>query len=136
MTRTTLATAILLTLITATGAFAASDGNQPASNNPSNTSVLFTPPLVPLGPGQLDCYIVNVSNKPRAVRVDVFTREGVSIGFAEEILAPGTETVATVLADEKPRYCRFIVDGPAKSVRASGLVRVPTVGSISALEAH
>ncbi len=102
----------------------------------AQAATLFTPPLVPEGENQLDCYLVNVSNKTRAARIESLNRMGDLKGFADVILNPGEERVVTVPASDEPRYCRFIVEGGRAQYRASVLVRDPNAGSISALPAE
>jgi hypothetical protein len=122
MTRTSIATTTLaLALTLATGAHAAT---------------LISPPLVPEGTNFLDCYLVNVSPKPRPVTIQIFNRDGVAIKTVELTLAPGQEDVARAQSDELPRYCKFVVKGSAKDFRASILVRQDGVGAISALPAQ
>jgi hypothetical protein len=99
--------------------------------------VLFSPPLVPEGQNTLDCYLVNVSNAPRQVKIEVFSRDGnvVKGGTITTTLGPGREDVARATADLLPRYCKFTVQGKRQNFRASVLVRDETVGAISALPA-
>lgn len=101
-----------------------------------DAATLFSPPLVPLGSNQLDCYLVNVSDKERKATIQALDAQGVALKTVPVILAPGTEFVATVEAEEEPRYCKFIVDGPRGAFRASVLVRQDGVGSVSALAAQ
>jgi hypothetical protein len=72
---------------------------------------LFTPPLVPEGENQLDCYLINVSDELRKATIEVLNRNGEVLKSVDVALYPGTEEVATVEADELPRYCKFVVDG-------------------------
>lgn len=97
---------------------------------------LFTPPLVPEGNNVLDCYLVNVSDQTRAVKIRVLNREGEVLESIETTLDPGQENVARAGSDSQPRYCQFIVEGKKSHFRASILVRKPGVGSISALSAE
>jgi hypothetical protein len=97
---------------------------------------LITPPLVPLGKNQLDCYLINVSNEVREATIEVLNRKGEALRSAPVTLEPGAEDVVRVDADELPRYCKFIVDGERVDFRASILVEKPGVGSISALPAE
>ena len=101
------------------------------------TDVLFSPPLVPEGGNTLDCYLVNVSNTPRQVKIEVFNRAGevVENGTVTTTLGPGQEDVARATADQLPRYCKFTVQGKKGNFRASVLVRDEAVGAISALPA-
>jgi hypothetical protein len=99
-------------------------------------AMLFTPPLVPLGTNQLDCYLVNVSDRVREATIQVLNRDGEVLKSVDVALDPGAEEVATVEANELPRYCRFIVDGGKNHFRASILVRKDGDGSISALSAE
>lgn len=102
----------------------------------AQAATLFTPPLVPDGENQLDCYLVNVSDQVRQATIEVRNRDGVVLESVEVTLKPGAEAVATVLAGELPRYCGFVVEGGRSHFRASILVRQPGVGSISALAAE
>lgn len=99
-------------------------------------ATLVSPPLVPEGTNFLDCYLVNVGAKPRAVTIQVFSREGVPVTTVDTTLDPGEEDVARAQSDQQPRYCKFVVKGPAKEFRASILVRQDGVGAISALPAN
>jgi hypothetical protein len=112
------------TVIASTGAATAAD-------------VLFSPPLVPEGENTLDCYLVNVSNAPRHVKIEVFSRDGnvVEGGTITTTLGPGQEDVARATADLLPRCCKFTVQGKSRNFRASVLVRDEAVGAISALPA-
>jgi hypothetical protein len=112
---------IMLTLATATGAEA---------------GTLVSPPLVPEGTNFLDCYLVNVGDKPRPVTIQVFSREGVAVVTVQTTLEPGEEDVARAQSSEQPRYCKFIVKGSVKDFRGSILVRQDGVGAISALPAN
>ena len=98
---------------------------------------IFTPPLFPDGESQIDCYLVNVSNEVRHVTIEVLNRDGELVREPVVVaLYPGTEEVASAPASDKPRYCKFVVDGTRSNVRASILVRKPGIGSISALSAQ
>jgi hypothetical protein len=112
------------------------DKDGAAAFNYSYTTTLATPPLVPDGNAQLDCYIINVGKKPRFVTIDALTRTGVVVASWSGVINPETEEVAVAKATDQPRSCRFVVEGPAKDFRASGLVVAPGVGSISALAAQ
>ena|SRR5262245_54431120 len=107
----------------------------------AHATTLFTPPLVPDGDNLLDCYIVNVGDKARAVTIAVLNREGEAVVPPVEVtLNPGEEKVATAqasdTASDAPRYCQFVVEGGRSNYRASALVREPGRGSISALPAE
>jgi len=101
-----------------------------------HAATLFTPPLVPGGDNQLDCYLVNVSDTLRKATIEVLNRDGEVLKSVDVELYPGAEEVATVEADELPRYCKFVVDGDKDQFRASILVRKDSDGSISALSAE
>jgi hypothetical protein len=103
---------------------------------PAHAATLVSPPLVPEGTNFLDCYLVNVGAKPRAVTIQVFSREGVAVTTVDTTLDPGEEDVARATSDQLPRYCKFVVKGSAKEFRASVLVRQEGVGAISALPAN
>ena len=102
----------------------------------ARAATLFSPPLVPGGANQLDCYLVNVSDQIRQAVIEVLNRDGTVLKSVPVTLDPGTEEVATVLASESPRYCKFVVEGTRYHFRASILVRQEDVGSISALAAQ
>lgn len=91
---------------------------------------------MPDGNAQLDCYIINVGKKPRFVSIEALTKTGQVVGTWSGVINPENEQVAIVKASDNPRSCRFVVEGQAKAFRASGLVVVPGVGSISALAAQ
>lgn len=97
---------------------------------------LFSPPLVPEGNNVLDCYLVNVSNQARNVRIQIFNRDGGVIETVDTTLQPGQEDVARADANQLPRYCKFVVAGKRADFRASVLVRQDGVGAISALPAE
>jgi len=107
-----------------------------ASLDKGQTTTLFTPPLVPLGKNELECYLVNVSDKTREVTIQAFTRDGVGLEPVKTTLKPGVEGVAKASADQTPRYCKFVVAGKRSDFRASILVFDPNAGSISALSAE
>ncbi|HXH12441.1 MAG TPA: hypothetical protein VNP04_22070 [Alphaproteobacteria bacterium] len=102
----------------------------------AHATTLFTPPLVPDGDNQLDCYLLNVSGQTRSATIEVLTREGRVLESIDVTLHSGTEAVASVLADAQPRYCKFVVEGNKLHFRGSILVRQPGVGSVSALSAE
>lgn len=102
----------------------------------AQAATLVSPPLVPEGDNVLDCYLVNVGTKSRAVVIDVFARDGSTVEHVETTLDPGEEDVARATSDEQPRYCRFVVTGPKADFRASVLIRQTGVGAISALPAN
>jgi hypothetical protein len=104
----------------------------------SQPTVLWTPPLIPQGADtEIDCYIINVSKKPRFVVIDALDRDGNKVVDSwSGIVEPGHEEVNKANANVNPRSCRFIVEGTANQFRASGLVVLHGVGSISALPAE
>lgn len=102
----------------------------------AQADTLFTPPLVPEGSNQLDCYLVNVGNTAHKVTIEALTREGETLKSIKVTLKPGTEAVATVPANQLPRYCKFVVEGKSSDFRGSILVRKQGTGSISALSAE
>lgn len=102
----------------------------------AQAATLVSPPLVPEGKSFLDCYLVNVTDEARTVRIEVFSRDGQVIEAVDTTLEPGEEDVARATSAEQPRYCKFIVDGTRAEFRASILVRRPGIGSISALSAN
>jgi hypothetical protein len=132
MTRTV---ALFVIGLAAASAVQASDKSQSFPSYSPKT-VLTTPPLVPDGKSQLDCYIFNVSDKTRDVLIEAVDKQGIVVAQWTEALEPSHEAVAIADADVKPRACRFTVDGAARHFRASGLVVLPGVGSVSALAAQ
>ena len=102
----------------------------------SSAATLFSPPLVAEGSHVLDCYLVNVSDQPRQVTIQVFDREGDIVKTVETVLGPGKEDVARTTSAQRGRYCKFVVDGAKSTVRGSILVRKVGVGAISALPAN
>jgi hypothetical protein len=107
-------------------------------DNFSQPTVLWTPPLIPQGENtEIDCYIINVSKKPRFVVIDALDRDGKKVVDSwSGVVEPGHEEVNKAGANVNPRSCRFIVEGNASQFRASGLVVLKGVGSISALPAE
>jgi hypothetical protein len=96
--------------------------------------VLFTPPLVAEGDRLLDCYLANVGQVQRTVKIVVLDAKGKAVvGPLAVTLAPGEEKVARAEANLLGRYCKFTVQGPKSDFRASVLVFQPGVGAISAL---
>jgi hypothetical protein len=103
----------------------------------AQAATLFSPPLVPLGENQLDCYLLNVSNQVREATIVVLNREGDPVVDPVTVtLQPREERVATAEASVEPRYCMFVVEGARFNHRASVLVRKDGEGSISALAAE
>jgi hypothetical protein len=103
----------------------------------AQAATLFSPPLVPLGENQLDCYLLNVSDQVRGATIVVLNREGKPVVDPVSVtLQPGEERVATAEASVEPRYCKFVVEGARFYYRASVLVRKDGEGSISALAAE
>jgi hypothetical protein len=99
--------------------------------------VLFTPPLVAEGNRLLDCYLANVGQVNRNVKIVVLDAKGKAVVAPVEVtLAPGEEKVARAKADLLGRYCKFVVPAPKSDFRASVLVFQPGVGAISALAAN
>jgi hypothetical protein len=122
---------LALGLVLTVGAYA-----QDKKGTLPSVTTLFTPPLVPEGKSQLDCYIINVSHKPRRVVIEALDRDGVVVADWTEVLSPSTEAVAIAKSADRPRSCRFVVEGSSDNFRASGLVHLPGFGSISALAAQ
>jgi hypothetical protein len=96
--------------------------------------ILFTPPLVAEGDRLLDCYLANVGQVQRKVKIAVLDAKGKAVvGPLAVTLAPGEEKVARAGAGLLGRYCKFVVPAPKSDFRASVLVFEPSVGAISAL---
>ena len=99
--------------------------------------VLFTPPLVAEGDRLLDCYLANVGQVQRKVKIAVLDAKGKAVvGPLAVTLAPGEEKVARAEAELLGRYCKFTVPSQKSEYRASVLVFQPGVGAISALSAN
>ena len=88
--------------------------------------VLISPPLVAEGERVLDCYLVNVSQQSRRVKIEVFNREGEVVKTVRTTLGPFEEDVArtdlrrgAVVLDEEGRW-----EGSVLEVRAADEVRV------------
>lgn len=128
--------ALLVIGLAAAAVVQASDKGQASYNGYAPKTVLTTPPLVPDGTSQFDCYIFNVSDKARDVLIEALDKQGNVVADWSETLEPSHEAVAIAGADKAPRACRFVVEGQAKHFRASGLVVVPGIGSVSALAAQ
>jgi hypothetical protein len=95
-------------------------------------AALFSPPLVPLGDNQLDCYLLNVSDEVRRATIVVLNREGEAVVDPVSVtLQPREERVATAEVNVEPRYGMFVVEGAHFHYRASVLVRKGGEGSIS-----
>jgi hypothetical protein len=133
----TFAIAAALGTVLAAGVVAYAHSNNDHDNF-SQPTTLWTPPLIPAGDNtEIDCYIINVSKKPRFVVIDALDRDGKKVVDTwSGVVLPGHEEVNKARASVKPRSCRFIVEGNASQFRASGLVVLDGVGSISALPAE
>lgn len=99
------------------------------------TEVLISPPLVAEGERALDCYLVNVTNQSRRVKIEVLNREGQVVKTVRTTLAPYQEDVARTESSLLGRVCRFTVAGRKTDFRGSILVRELGIGAISALPA-
>jgi hypothetical protein len=97
--------------------------------------VLISPPLVAEGDRVLDCYLVNVGQRTRSVKIEVFNRDGDVVKTVRTRLEPYEEDVARTDASLAGRVCKFTVPGTRNEYRASILVRELGVGAISALPA-
>ena len=138
VSRTFAIAAALGTMLTA-GAVVFAHSNQDHNDfDFGQSTTLWTPPLIPLAQNsEIDCYIINVSKKPRFVVIDVLNRDaGTVVDAWRGVLEPGHEAVNKAQAGVLPRSCRFAVEGNASHFRASGLVVLENVGSISALPAE
>lgn len=136
VSRTFAIAAALGTILIAGAVISAHSNND--HDNFSPVTTLWTPPLIPAAENtEIDCYIINVSKKPRFVVIDALDRDGHTVVEAwKGVIQPGHEEVNKARAGLKPRSCRFIVEGNANQFRASGLVVLDGVGSISALPAE
>ena len=98
--------------------------------------VLISPPLVAEGERVLDCYLVNVGQVAREVKIEVLNREGQVVKRVRTTLAPYQEDVARTESADLGRICKFTVPGKKREYRASILVRENGIGAISALPAY
>jgi len=98
--------------------------------------VLISPPLVAEGERVLDCYLVNVGQQSRRVKIEVLNREGEVVKTVRTTLGPFEEDVARTESALLGRVCRFTVAGKKSDYRASILVRELGTGAISALPAY
>ncbi len=98
---------------------------------------LITPPLVPLGDNNFECQIINVSTEALSVRMQVWGGSNNLISDSGVFtLNPGLGGIAGASTTDLPRYCKFIVDGMKRAVRASAYLVDPSVGSISVVVAE
>ena len=98
---------------------------------------LFTPPLVPENGRDLNCNIVNVSDRTRAVKILLLDDTGNIVkdtGYFN--LNPGEVGFEYAHASLGPLYCKFIVSGSKKHYRASSCVFESGVGCISVVQAY
>jgi len=101
----------------------------------ARADVLTTPPLIAEGDNVLECYLANVGQVARKVKIEAVTKEGKTVQTGTPTLQPGQEEVVRTPANLLARYCRFTVPSAGKEYRGSVLVHDPGVGSISALAA-
>jgi hypothetical protein len=100
------------------------------------STTLVTPPLAPEGDNVLECHLVNVSDEARTVTIEVHAQDGTVLTTVGGTLNAGDAAVATVGASASPRYCKFLVEGGRVHFRGSIVVRMPGLGSLSALPAQ
>ena len=117
---------ILLGLVWVTGAW----------SEVTFSTTLITPPLAPEGNNLLECHLVNVSDEARAVTIEVRASDGTILTSIGGTLGAGDAAVVPVVAGASPRYCRFLVEGFRIQFRGSVVVRMPGLGSLSALPAQ
>ena len=98
--------------------------------------VLVSPPLVAEGDRVLDCYLVNIGQQTRRVKIEVFNREGEVVRTVRTRLGPYEEDVARTESSLLGRVCKFTVTGQKSEYRGSILVRENGIGAISALPAY
>jgi hypothetical protein len=99
-------------------------------------TTLVTPPLAAEGQNVLECHLVNVSDQARTTAIEVRAQDGTVLATDGGTLNPGNATVVTVSASTFPRYCQFLIEGVRVHFRGSIVVRMPGLGSLSALPAQ
>jgi molybdopterin biosynthesis enzyme MoaB len=97
---------------------------------------LVTPPLAAEGQNVLECHLINVSDEVRTAAIEVLAQDGTVLATGGGTLNPGDATVTTVPPSASARYCRFLVEGWRAHFRGSIVVRMPGLGSLSALPAQ
>jgi hypothetical protein len=104
----------------------------------ARAATLFTPPLFLEGEGRLlVCHLTNVTAQSRSVQSRIFNAVGtVVVGTRNFTLAAGETELLDAAAAHIPRYCKFTVDGPKSTVRASACVTELGVGCIAAVTAQ
>lgn len=103
---------------------------------------LISPPLLAIGQERLTCKIVNLSTRPRAVRIQIFRAGGFTASQGLEIELPPNAAIdhsvtGSVLGGVSG-YCRFIVQGSKKLYRAVATVKgsLPEEGDRAAVPAE
>lgn len=107
-----------------------------ATSEVTFATTLVTPPLAAEGQNVLECHLVNVSNEARTTAIEVRGQDGTVLATDGGTLNPGDATVVTVPASASPRYCQFLVEGVRAHFRGAIVVRMPGLGSLSALPAQ
>jgi hypothetical protein len=100
------------------------------------STTLVTPPLAPEGDNVLECHLVNVSDEARTVAIEVRAPDGTVLTTVGGTLNAGDTAAAMVASSASPRYCKFLVEGWRVHFRGSIVVRMPGLGSLSALPAQ
>ena len=72
----------------------------------------------------------------RTVTIEVRAPDGTVLTTVGGTLNAGDAAVATVASSASPRYCKFLVEGWRVHFRGSIVVRMPGLGSLSALPAQ
>ena len=104
-----------------------------------HTSVLYTAPHESLGTyNYLACMIINVSDQPRDVTVEVISLFGEGLADDDITLEPGPvhKTAVKIGGTRKPSYCKFTVDGTPSDFRAHACLLQTFVGCLSTSEAY
>ena len=103
-----------------------------------HTSVLYTAPHESLGNyNYLACMIINVSDQPRDVTVEIINTFGDVVKTDEITLEPGPrhKTARQFSLAKRPSYCKFTVEGTASDFRAHVCTLKTFVGCLSTSEA-
>ena len=106
-----------------------------AMSAPARAVTLSSPPLIVLGNNELECYVANVGATNLPIQIQAVDEAGNVIETSGVVnFPPGT--VAARVRVPATGYCRFIVQGPGSSVRATACAWNPTEGCTAAAPAQ
>ena len=113
-------------------------GASPTNVLSVQSTVLYTAPHETTGStNSLACMIINVSDEPRDVTVEIINTYGDVVKTDEITLEPGPrhKTVQQFSLAKRPSYCKFTAEGTASDFRAHVCTFKPFVGCLSTSEA-